>query len=68
MQIKTLFRRKSITTILRDAEIGLGDGETHGELKRTLTLRDLTAFGIAAVIGAGIFSSIGKASFDGGPG
>ncbi|MGZ5304344.1 MAG: amino acid permease, partial [Bacteroidia bacterium] len=67
MQIKTLFRRKSITTILRDAEIGLGDGETHGELKRTLTLRDLTAFGIAAVIGAGIFSTIGNAAAAGGP-
>jgi amino acid transporter len=32
-----------------------------------LTARDLTAFGIAAIIGAGIFSTIGKASADGGP-
>lgn len=31
-------------------------------------MKDLTALGIAAVIGAGIFSSIGKASYDGGPG
>ncbi len=31
-------------------------------------MRDLTAFGIAAIVGAGIFSTIGKASFDGGPG
>ncbi len=29
---------------------------------------DLTFLGIAAVIGAGIFSTIGKAAFDGGPG
>ena len=28
---------------------------------------DLTAFGIAAIIGAGIFSTIGNAAFHGGP-
>jgi basic amino acid/polyamine antiporter, APA family len=37
-------------------------------LKRTLTARDLTVFGIAAIIGGGIFSTIGKASYSGGPG
>jgi APA family basic amino acid/polyamine antiporter len=37
-------------------------------LKRTLTLKDLTALGIAAVIGAGIFGTIGQAAYDGGPG
>ena len=37
-------------------------------LRKSLTVRDLTALGIAAVVGAGIFSTIGKASFDGGPG
>ena len=62
-----LFRKKSISTILRDAEQGLGDGHGAG-LKKVLGVKDLTALGIAAVIGAGIFSSIGKASFDGGPG
>ena len=62
-----LFRKKSITNILRDAELGLGDGH-GGHLKKVLGVRDLTALGIAAVIGAGVFSSIGKASFDGGPG
>ncbi|MCS7084597.1 MAG: amino acid permease [Bacteroidia bacterium] len=41
-------------------------GETTG-LKRTLGLWDLTSLGIAAIIGAGIFSTIGKASFEGGP-
>ena len=47
---------------------GLTDGHSApGGLHRTLTVRDLTAFGVAAIIGAGIFSTIGKASFDGGP-
>jgi len=60
-----LFRKKSITKILEDAAKGYGD---HGEtLNKTLGVRDLTAFGIAAIIGAGIFSTIGKASADGGP-
>src|SRR5215218_4368664 len=64
-----LFRKKSIPTILKEAELGLSDGEGHTTgLKRVLGVRDLTAMGIAAVIGAGIFSSIGKACFDGGPG
>nr|WP_231403094.1 amino acid permease [Hymenobacter guriensis] len=36
-------------------------------LARHLTVRDLTSLGIAAVIGAGIFSTIGNASHDGGP-
>ncbi|TDO22034.1 amino acid permease [Pedobacter duraquae] len=60
-----LLRKKSITKILEDAEKGYGD---HGSaLHKTLGVRDLTAFGIAAIIGAGIFSTIGKASADGGP-
>ncbi len=63
----SFFRKKSIATILRDAEQGLGDGHGTG-LKKVLGVKDLTALGIAAVIGAGVFSSIGKASYDGGPG
>ncbi len=39
---------------------------THS-LKRVLGVRDLTAMGVAAIIGAGIFSTVGKACFDGGP-
>lgn len=62
-----LFRKKNIATILRDAEAGQGDGHGGG-LKRVLGVRDLTFFGVAAIIGAGIFSSIGKAAYDGGPG
>jgi basic amino acid/polyamine antiporter, APA family len=64
-----LFRKKSIDSILADAEAGLSDQVHTGTgLRKTLGVRDLTAMGIAAVIGAGIFSTIGKASFDGGPG
>ena len=63
----SLFRKKSINTILKDAASGMHDGE-HISLKRVLGVRDLTFFGVAAVIGAGVFSSIGKASYDGGPG
>jgi amino acid transporter len=40
----------------------------HASLTKNLTVRDLTAFGIAAIIGAGIFSTIGNASANGGPG
>lgn len=61
-----IFRKKSIPTILRDAELGLS--ESHGiGLKKVLGVRDLTFFGVAAVIGAGIFSGIGTAASNGGP-
>ena len=64
-----LFRKKSITAILADAESGLSDA-THSAsgLKKVLKVRDLTAMGIAAVVGAGIFSTIGNAAYQGGPG
>lgn len=61
-----LFRKKSIETILSDSESG--DGHGGPSLKKILGVRDLTALGIAAVIGAGIFSTIGQAAYDGGPG
>ncbi len=64
----SLFRKKSIDKILRDAAAGAGDGHGSGSLKRILTVRDLTFMGIAAVVGAGIFSTIGTAAFNGGPG
>jgi len=64
-----LFRKKSIPVILKEAEEGLTDGHGHHEgLKKVLGVRDLTFFGIAAVIGAGIFSGIGNAASNGGPG
>lgn len=62
---ENLFRKKSISKILEDAKTGYGEHESS--LHKTLSVRDLTAFGIAAIIGAGIFSTIGKASADGGP-
>ncbi len=37
-------------------------------MKKVLGVRDLTFMGIAAVVGAGVFSTIGTASYDGGPG
>ncbi len=57
-----LFRRKNIPSIL-------AEGSETGEhsLQRNLSLRDLTSLGIAAIIGAGIFSTIGNASASGGP-
>ncbi|MBF9141488.1 amino acid permease [Hymenobacter properus] len=62
---KSLFRRKTIAAILQNPP---ADHEGHASgLARHLTVRDLTALGIAAIIGAGIFSTIGKASLDGGP-
>src|SRR6476661_3784325 len=63
-----LFRKKSIPLILREAEQGLMDSHGHHEgLKRVLSVRDLTFFGIAAVIGTGVFTAIGSACFHGGP-
>lgn len=62
-----LFRKKSIEKIIRDHEQGLADGHVV-EMKKVLTVRDLTFMGVAAVIGAGIFSTIGSAAFNGGPG
>ncbi len=60
----SLFRKKRIESILAE-----GGDDTHGTgLKRVLSVRDLTFFGIAAIIGAGSFSSLGEAVFKGGPG
>jgi amino acid transporter len=62
----TLFRRKSIDTIKKEYDAGQAD---HAEgLKKVLGVRDLTFLGIAAVVGAGIFSTIGGAAYNGGPG
>ena len=41
----SLFRKKNIATILKDAESGMGDGE-HFSLKKVLGVRDLTFFGV----------------------
>jgi basic amino acid/polyamine antiporter, APA family len=62
-----LFRKKSISKILHEAETSMGDAHSIG-LKKVLGVRDLTFFGVAAIIGAGIFSGIGTAASNGGPG
>jgi amino acid transporter len=67
MSFNDLFRKKSVAQILKQVEKEGSEG-AHGSLSKHLGVRDLTAFGIAAIIGAGIFSTIGKASADGGPG
>ncbi len=68
MQLSNLFRKKSIEKIKSDAEQGFIDAEHNGTgLRRSLGRADLTLMGIAAIIGAGIFAMIGKASSDGGP-
>ena len=66
-----LFRTKSISQIQADAAAGLlehaGETAAPGTLRRTLGVFDLTLMGIAAIIGAGIFAMVGKASYNGGP-
>ena len=64
-ELSSLFRRKTVASILQHPPAD-HDGPGGG-LERHLTVRDLTGLGIAAIIGAGIFSTIGKASLDGGP-
>lgn len=56
--IPSLLRKKSIDAVDASAT----------PLKKTLTFKNLTVLGIAAIIGAGIFSTIGDAAYDGGPG
>src|SRR5437868_11545412 len=62
-----LFRKKSVAAIMKQSEKD-NESPDHVALSKHLGVRDLTAFGIAAIIGAGIFSTIGTASADGGPG
>jgi APA family basic amino acid/polyamine antiporter len=68
-----LFRKKSIAQIQADAAAGLtehaqeGVGGDGGGLRRTLGVFDLTLMGVAAIVGAGIFAMVGKASYNGGP-
>ena len=60
----SFFRRKSVELIIEHAEDKV-EGQTS--LRRNLGVADLTALGIAAIIGAGIFSTIGTAAAYGGP-
>ncbi|WP_310556391.1 amino acid permease [Flavobacterium sp.] len=63
MSFLKLFRRKPLGTLLQQG----GDGD-HSGLNKVLNVKDLTFFGIAAIIGGGTFSAIGNACFSGGPG
>lgn len=62
MSFTTLFRKKRVSDILKSVE-----QNRENQLGKHLTVKDLAAFGIAAIVGAGIFSTIGQASADGGP-
>src|SRR5687767_5875526 len=62
MSPSPLFRKKSATAPHADIEIHSG-----GVLNKVLNVRDLTFFGIAAIIGAGSFGSMGEACLKGGP-
>jgi basic amino acid/polyamine antiporter, APA family len=64
--MRQLFRKKSVAYIQEQIQKEGSDGE-HSPLNKVLTVRDLTSLGVAAIIGAGIFSTVGKACFDGGP-
>jgi APA family basic amino acid/polyamine antiporter len=64
--LSTLFRKKSLQSIISEHQAEQAKSDTT-KLKRVLSVWDLTLFGIAAVVGAGIFSTIGSAAYHGGP-
>ncbi|MCS6990319.1 MAG: amino acid permease [Chitinophagales bacterium] len=67
MKNNQLFRRKPLSHVLQ--QVANGESEAGStKLLRHLKAKDLVAFGIAAIIGAGVFSTIGSASAQGGPG
>jgi APA family basic amino acid/polyamine antiporter len=57
-----LFRKKTVAQIMEASRVSGRDG-----MSKILGVRDLVSFGIAAIVGAGIFSTIGLAAFNGGP-
>lgn len=61
----SLFRKKTIDKILSD-QLEVEKLAGHSMI-RNLGVRDLTFMGVAAIIGASIFSAIGQASANGGP-
>jgi amino acid transporter len=64
LKFSDLFRKKSVESILAETNNNITG---NVKLLKELKLRDLTSFGIAAIIGAGIFSTIGNAAVNGGP-
>ena len=62
--VERIFRKKTVGDLHQESS----DRETAGtSLVKSLNLLDLTCFGIAAVVGAGVFTTLGRASADGGP-
>jgi len=61
MDFKQLLRRKEIFQINREEESG------KSGMRRSLGVFDLTCLGIAAIVGGGIFSTIGNSAAYGGP-
>jgi APA family basic amino acid/polyamine antiporter len=61
VQTSSLFRRKSVSEAQADTE------RPGQELKRSLGAFDLTMLGVGAIIGAGIFSSVGDTAAVAGP-
>ncbi len=57
--MKSLFRVKSLDALRSDSD------DPRGQLKRTLGPVQLTALGVGAIIGAGIFSTVGTAAAGG---
>ncbi len=57
MKWRSLFLRKPVERLLQPSE----------KLHRNLRILDLTALGIGAIVGAGIFATIGEAASKGGP-
>lgn len=57
-----LFRKKTVAQIMEAA-----NNAGAGSMSKILGVRDLVSFGIAAIVGAGIFSTIGLAAYNGGP-
>jgi basic amino acid/polyamine antiporter, APA family len=60
---KAVSRKKQINNLTEEPL----DSGGHISLNKVLTTKDLTALGVAAIIGAGVFSTIGRACFNGGP-
>ena len=57
--LERIFRKKSVVDLHQESS----DREAAGtSLVKSLNLLDLTCFGIAAVVGAGIFTTLGKAA------
>ncbi len=58
--LKNIFRKKGFNDLEKDVP--------QGKMNRVLTVKDLVYIGVAGVIGAGMFTSVGRATYAGGPG